>query len=365
MIEGFAREMPEDVMADAIMTAHGYIREICELQEELARKVGTVKTQYVEPEPDHLLETLQGQYFEDLKQAKRTEGKQARAEACTVVKDQAEAAMIPDPEAEGAIAPERFNSAWHELESRVVRDLILSGMRADGRDNRTLRPISCCVDLLPRVHGSALFQRGETQALVTVDPGHRPRRAACGRPDRRILAEVHAPLLLPAVFGGRVSPDPRSGPARNRPRGPGRAERQAGAARPRRFPLHDSHHLRHPGVQRLQLDGQRLRGDPRPDGRRRADQQSGGRHLRRPGQGRRSLCVLLTDIIGDEDHFGDMDFKIAGTQNGITGIQLDLKIAASARRSSAATLAQSREARIEILRKMLTAISRPREEISL
>ncbi len=108
-----------------------------------------------------------------------------------------------------------------------------------------------------------------------------------------------------------------------------------------------------------------LRRDAGPDGGRRADQQSGGRHLDRPGEGDRdSKWILLTDIIGDEDHFGDMDFKVAGTQNGITGIQLDLKIDGISEEIIKATLAQSREARIEILRKMLTAIPRPRDEIS-
>ena len=123
MIEGFARELPEDVMACAIATAHDYVRQLCDLQEELAAKAGTVKAQYAVPEPDHLLDTLAGKYFEDLKQAKRTEGKQARAEACSAVKQRAVAEMIPDPAAADAIAAERFNAAWHALESRAVRDL--------------------------------------------------------------------------------------------------------------------------------------------------------------------------------------------------------------------------------------------------
>ena len=175
------------------------------------------------------------------------------------------------------------------METRVVRDLILSGMRPDGRDTKTLRPIACKVDVLPRVHGSALFQRGETQSLVTVTLG-------TGRDEQRVdglIEEYTQKFMLhyyfPLVFGGRVPADPRSGPSRNRPRGAGRTQRQAGPARPGRLPLHDPRHLRHPGVERLQLDGLRLRRHPGLDGGRRADQQPGGRHLDRPGQGARSL----------------------------------------------------------------------------
>ena len=143
--------------------------------------------------------------------------------------------------------------------AQVVRELILSGTRPDGRDCKTLRPITCEVDVLPRVHGSALFQRGETQALVTVTLG-------TGRDEQRVdgLVEEYSQKFMlhyyfPPFSVGEVRPIRGPGPARDRPRGPGRAERQARPARPRGLPLHDPHHLRHPGIERLQLDGQRLR----------------------------------------------------------------------------------------------------------
>ncbi len=289
MIEGFAREMPEDLMVQAVAAAHDYIRQICDLQEELAAKAGTVKATYEVPAPDPLIATLGGKYFEDLKQAKRTEGKLARAEACTAVRQRAVAELIPDPAAADAVSPERFATAWHHLEARVVRELILSGVRPDGRDYRTLRNIACQVDLLPRVHGSALFQRGETQAMVTVTLG-------TGRDEQRVdgLVEEYSQKFMlhyyfPSFSVGECRPI----------RGPGRREIGHGALAersvkpmlpdPDEFPLHDPHHLRHPGIQRLQLDGQRVRGDAGPDGRRRAHQQPRGRHLRRPGQGSRSL----------------------------------------------------------------------------
>ena len=180
--------------------------------------------------------------------------------------------------------------------------------------------------MLPRAHGSALFQRGETQALVTVTLG-------TGRDEQRVdglIDEYCKKFMLdynfPSFSVGEVPADPRPGPPRDRPRRAGRAQRQAGPARPRRVPLHDPRHLRHPRVERLQLDGLGLRRHARPDGRRRADHATRSPASRSAWSRKATSGSLLTDIIGDEDHFGDMDFKVAGTQNGITGIQLDLKI---------------------------------------
>ena len=241
------------------------------------------------PPPDGLIDTLAAKYFEDLKQAKRTEGKLARAEACAAVKQRALSELIPDPEAADAIAPERWAAAWHTLESRVIRDLILSGVRSDGRDYRTLRPITCSVDLLPRVHGSALFQRGETQALVTVTLG-------TGRDEQRVdglVEEYSQKFMLHYYF-------PPFSVGECRPiRGPGRreighgalAERsvEAGPARPRDFPYTIriiSDILESNGSSSM---ASVCGGDPGPDGRRRPHQQSRGRHLRRTGQGNRSL----------------------------------------------------------------------------
>ncbi|MFH1264984.1 MAG: polyribonucleotide nucleotidyltransferase, partial [Planctomycetota bacterium] len=171
MIEGFAREMPEDLMAQAIMTAHGYIQEICDLQLEMIEQVNPEKIEVVVPEPDGLDDLLKERYYDAFREAKQTEGKQARADACGALQEKVIAELIPDPEAEDAIDPQALNKAWHDLEARIVRDLILAGTRADGRDCKQLREIVCKVDLLPRVHGSALFQRGETQALISVALG--------------------------------------------------------------------------------------------------------------------------------------------------------------------------------------------------
>jgi polyribonucleotide nucleotidyltransferase len=364
MIEGFAREMPEDRMADAIQECHRYIRELCDLQQELVQKVGVVKREYQIPPSDGVLERIRGSYYNDLRTAKQTVGKQDRADAVKAVKERAMAVLIPAPAAEGAISGAAFSTAWHALEEHVVRDLILAGTRSDGRDHKTLRNIECKVDVLPRVHGSALFQRGETQALITVTLG-------TSRDEQRVdglIEEYSKKFMLdyyfPSFSVGEVRPI----------RGPGRREIGHGALvecsvkpvlpDPEEFPYTIrviSDILESNGSSSMaSVCGATL------------GLMSAGVPIANPVAGisiglvkeSEDRWVLLTDIIGDEDHFGDMDFKIAGTQNGITGIQLDLKINGISDKIIRATMAQSRETRIEILRKMLTAIARPAAEIS-
>jgi polyribonucleotide nucleotidyltransferase len=363
MIEGFAREMSEELMGDAIMKAHEHIRVICELQEELAEKLGVEKAQYEIPESDNLLEVLKEKYYDAFKEAMQTEGKLAKAEACSAVKERATAEMIPDAEAEGAIDPDRFNSAWHDLEGRVIRDQILSGTRPDGRDYKSLRTIECQVDLLPRVHGSALFQRGETQSLITVALG-------TGRDEQRVdglIEEYSKKFMLHYYF-------PPFSVGECRPiRGPGRREIGHGALAERSvkpvLPSPDDF----PYTIRIMSDILESNGSSSMASVCGATLglMAAGVPISNPVAGisvglvkEGDRWVLLTDILGDEDHFGDMDFKIAGTQNGITGIQLDLKIDGISEEIIRATLVQSREARIEILRRMLTAIARPRSDIS-
>jgi polyribonucleotide nucleotidyltransferase len=363
MIEGFASEMPEDKMAECILAAHQYIRQICEMQEELIAKAGKPKTEYAPAEPNVLIEKLKEKCCDALRAAKQTEGKQARADACTAIKQQVLAEMIPDPKAEDAIAPEAFKNAWDALEQRVVRDLILSGTRADGREHNKLRPITCQVDLLPRVHGSALFQRGETQALATVTLG-------TGRDEQRVdglLEEYTQKFMLHYYF-------PPYSVGECRPiRGPGRREIGHGALAERSIKpvLPDPDAF--PYTIRIISDILESNGSSSMATVCAATLalMAAGVAISNPVAGisiglvkESDRYVLLTDILGEEDHYGDMDFKISGTQNGITGIQLDLKIKGIDEEIVKNTLVQAREARIEILRTMLTTINRPRPEIS-
>lgn len=362
MVEGFAQEMPEDEMLEAIQFAHSVIREVIDLQEELYQKVNPVKKEYIPPADDGLFQRLNDAYYDSFRAAKQTNGKADRAAAVRALRDRAFSEVIPEPTAPGAISGERFRVVWHELEEKIVRDLIIAGTRPDGRDRTSLRPIYCETDLLPRVHGSALFQRGETQALITVTLGtSRDEQRVDGLQDefsKKFMLDYN----FPSFSVGECRPI----------RGPGRreighgmlAERSVSPVlpSPEEFPYTIrviSDILESNGSSSMaSVCGATL------------GLMAAGVPITNPVAGISVGLVrnsdddwcLLTDILGDEDHFGDMDFKIAGTQNGITGIQLDLKVTGINEDIIRATLKQSREARIEILRKMLTTIPRPRRE---
>ena len=246
-----------------------------------------------------------------------------------------------------------------------MRELILDGKRPDGRGPKDLRHIKCEVGLLPRAHGSALFQRGETQALVTTVLG----TTADEQRVDGIMDEYSKKFMLdynmPPFAVGEVRPI----------RGPGRREIGHGALAERsvapilpggsRFPYTIrvvSDILESNGSSSMaSVCGATLSlmdaGVPISD-------PVGGISIGLVQDEESGRFVLLTDIIGDEDHFGDMDFKVAGTQRGVTGIQLDLKNQGITEQIIRETLEQAHEARLEILRAMLRAIKRPRDEIS-
>ncbi|MEN9663885.1 MAG: hypothetical protein RLZZ326_248 [Planctomycetota bacterium] len=371
MIEGFAREMPEARMLEAIVECHRIIRELCSMQHELVRLAGKPKKEYVLADYTNLRERLTRDYLHDLKAAKATAVKAERGQAVKALKEKAKAAIVPLEPAgaaksgdAGGVSEADFSHVWHGLEERAVRDLIYEGKRPDGRDYTTLRPISCEVDLLPRVHGSAVFQRGETQALVTITLG-------TGKDEQRVdglLDEYSKKFMLdyyfPSFSVGEVRPI----------RGPGRREIGHGALAERSvkpvLPAPDTF----PYTIRVLSDILESNGSSSMASVCGATLalMAAGVPITSPVAGISVGLVkqsehewkLLTDIIGDEDHYGDMDFKIAGTPAGITGIQLDLKIDGISPAIIEATLKQSRVARLEILRAMLSTISRPRQEIS-
>ena len=363
MIEGFSQEMPESEMAEAIMYAHQLAREVIGLMNELVERVKPEKAAFQPPPDNGLLERLKSGYWDRYRAAKTTDGKLARAEAVAAVREAALADIIPDPSADGAVSINDFNTAWHDLESSLVRELILSGTRPDGRDHSSLRHIECDTDVLPRTHGSAVFQRGETQAMVTVTLG-------TSRDEQRVdglVNEYTKKFMLDYNF-------PSYSVGECRPiRGPGRREIGHGALAERSVAPVVPDPEDFPYTIRVISDILESNGSSSMASVCGATLglMAAGVPISSPVAGisvglvkEQDRWVLLTDIIGDEDHFGDMDFKIAGTPEGITGIQLDLKIDGISEEIVRATLKQAREARLEILRKMLTAIPRPRTETS-
>jgi polyribonucleotide nucleotidyltransferase len=363
MIEGFAREMGEDDMLEAIVQAHVHIKAICKMQNELVEKVGVVKKEYAIPEPDGIFPILREKYYAALKAARVTEGKAARRDACSELKTKAKEELIPDPDADGAMCPKAFGKAWHDLEEAAVRELIMAGTRSDGRDRNTLRDIECYVDVIPRVHGSAVFQRGETQSLVTVTLG-------TVRDEQRVdglMDEYTKKFMLDYNF-------PPFSVGECRPiRGPGRREIGHGALAERSVNpvLPDAENF--PYTIRVISDILESNGSSSMASVCGATLalMSAGVPISNPVAGISIGLVtegdrweLLTDILGEEDHHGDMDFKVAGTQNGITGIQLDLKINGISAEIIKGALAQARTARMDILKTMLTTIRKPREDIA-
>jgi polyribonucleotide nucleotidyltransferase len=365
MIEGFAREMPEARMLEALDECHRIIRILCEMQDELVAKAGKPKKEYVLADYSALTARITSDFYAELKAACAISGKQDRNTTIKTLKDRAKASLVSSDPASGGFAEADFSHVWHDLQEKAIRELILEGTRPDGRGHAALRELVCEVDILPRVHGSALFQRGETQSLVTITLG-------TGKDEQRVdglMDEYSKKFMLDYYFPswsvGEVRPI----------RGPGRRELGHGALAERSVkPILPDPDV-FPYTIRVISDILESNGSSSMASVCAATLglMAAGVPISHPVAGisvglvkeNDSRWTLLTDIIGDEDHYGDMDFKIAGSQNGITGIQLDLKINGISREIIAATLTQSREARLEILKAMLSAIRRPRPEISL
>ena len=365
MIEGFAQQLPEEVMVDAINLAQREIAGLCDFQEEFFAKVGRPRVEFAELPPNPFANMCREQMYGPYREAKMTAGKHERAEAIEAVKKEWKERVFPngiEVTPEGATL-EQFKKAVHDLEYRIVRDLALEGRRPDGRSHNQLRAVSCSVGVLPRVHGSALFTRGETQSLCTITLG-------TVRDEQRVdgLFEEYSKRFMldynfPPYSVGECRPI----------RGPGRREQGHGALAERSLANIIPGSDKFPYTIRVISDIMESNGSSSM-----ASVCSGtlglmdaGVPITQPVAGisiglvkESDRYVLLTDIIGDEDHFGDMDFKVAGTQKGVTGIQLDLKIDGISEQIIRETLAQAKVARLDLLRSMLSAIRRPRGDIS-
>ena len=366
MIEGFAQQLPEEQMADAIMFAQRAITELCQLQDELKQKLGhtAFPAPAIVPNPFEAL--LRERGYSRLRDAKTTGAKADRRGATKTLKEELFASFFPEnavTTSEGWTR-EQFGAAFETMHSRVVRDLILENKRLDGRTSQDLRAVSCEVSVLPCVHGSALFTRGETQSLATVTLG-------TSRDTQRVeglFEEIQKRFMLdynfPSYSVGEVRPI----------RGPGRREIGHGALAERSVYSVIPAEEKFPYTIRVISDIMESNGSSSMASVCSATLalMDAGVPITQPVAGisiglvkEPNRFVLLTDIMGDEDHFGDMDFKVAGTQKGVTGIQLDLKIAGINEEIVRATLEQARKARIELLKTMLTSIRRPRGEISV
>ena len=364
MIEVGGDEVPEDKVAGAIDFAQDALQTIIDMQRELARQMGAEKQPFDPPKDTAELEKqIEDRFLDRLKAAKQIHAKIERQDACRDLKQEvAEAILGPDGETDEWSASD-FGRAWQHVEDRLIKAMLLAGQRTDGRKPDQLRAITCEVGVLPRTHGSALFTRGETQAIVITTLGTTD--------DQQIIdglvEEYRKRFILHYNF-----PPFSVGEARMM-RGPRRRDIGHGALAEKSLGKVVPPDDQFPYTVRVVSDILESNGSSSMatvcgttlslmDAGVPIRQPVAGISIGRISDGDNE--ILLTDIQGEEDHIGDMDFKVAGTQNGITAIQLDLKIRGLTPEGIRRALDRAREVRLEILRTMLETIDKPREEIS-
>jgi polyribonucleotide nucleotidyltransferase len=364
MVEGSAAEISEEIMVQAIEEAQRWIKELCRIQVELAEAAGKRKID-LGGLPEDSLESSVREDLVQLAKPKMEEacfvpGKMNRSSAIKAVHEQAQAAVADKiPEQQFRLVRELME----ELEYTTVRRSILDRkVRTDGRGPKDIRPISCEVDVLARTHGSALFTRGETQALAVTTLGTVF--------DEQMLDDIEGDARKAFMLHYNFPPfsvgeTGRLGPNR-RAIGHGHlAERSLSALIPSKDEF--------PYTIRLVSEILESNGSSSM-----ATVCGGSLSLLNAGVPiRKSVAgiamglvkeegnyVVLSDILGEEDHLGDMDFKVAGTADGITGFQMDIKIAGVEAAIMSEALAQAREGRLHILKVMNETIAEPRDSIS-
>ncbi len=359
MLEGGGNCVSEEIILEAIGKGEAVIKQVIELQEELRNSFGSIQKQEVSPLPldVEFRKEVEGHIQPRLNEIygihAKVEKNRARLLLLNELKER-----YPDQESE-------IDAIFEEMECRFMREMVVNkGLRADGRGPGDIRPITCKVGVLPRTHGSGLFQRGETQALVTT---------TLGTPaDRQIMDELEIEYKkkfmlhynFPPFATGEVRPS----------RGPGRREIGHGALAERALipvlPLED----KFPYTIRIVSDILESNGSSSM-----ASVCGGslalmdaGVPIRAPVAGiaiglvlEKDKIVVLTDIMGMEDHYGDMDFKVAGPTEGVTAIQMDIKVKGVSRDILASVMEEAKRCRLFILNKMEETISHPRQEISV
>ena len=363
MIEGEAQEIPEADMIAAIDFAHGHAKKIVAAIRELQQKAGKPKRQVelktVRPEVLDLAKQTVGN---DILGAILTEKKLARHAAVNALKTKMTEAL----KAKFAdVTDFEIRESFYKMESAALRGSILkSNKRPDGRGVRDIRPLYCEVGILPRTHGSAIFQRGETQALVITTLGSKSDTQEMdgwtgGPTEKAFYLHYNFPPFSVGETG-------RTG-------GPGRREIGHGALAERSIAPMIPAEADFPYSIRVTSEIMESNGSTSMASVCGATLSllDAGVPLKNPVAGisiglftdeKNELTV--TDILGSEDHFGDMDFKVAGTKNGITGFQTDLKLTGLSHALTKQAFEQAREARLKILEAMANAINAPRAELS-
>jgi polyribonucleotide nucleotidyltransferase len=372
MIEGAANELPETEFVKALEFAHGHAREMIRIQKDLASQIGKPKRDMpLIAVKQELLDMAYEVAGNRIEAALYTEGKIARTKAVEVLRQEVEKSILEKYPETDAFS---ISQAFDDVQKKAFRLSILQKQkRVDGRGYQDLRPITCEVSVLPRAHGSAIFQRGETQALALAT-----------------LAPIEEAQMIDAYGGGEQSKrfilhynfPPFSVGETGRTGGPGRREIGHGALAERsleplvpreedfRYAIRVSSEIMESngstsmasvcgGMLALMDAGVPMKGIV-------AGISIGlvTEHGQNQSGSGGNRYELLTDILGSEDHFGDMDFKLCGTDKGVTGYQLDLKLPGISHKIMAEAVFRAKEARTKILEIMRGALDKPRAELS-
>lgn len=365
MVEGGAREVPEDVLLEGILLAHKEIGRLVGIIEELQKRVGKPKKEFQPKLPDSSWATkVESAVTADLKTALQTKDKAARYKKVDDAKAKALALATATDENEKADQEKTISAIFENLHYKLMRSMILdSGVRIDGRDTKTIRPIEVETGLLPRSHGSALFTRGETQVLSVVTLGTSDDEQIVDTMFQRTMRKFMLHYNFPPFSVGEAG---RIGTTSRREIGHGAlAERSIKAMMPGfdQFP-----YTLRIVCETLESNGSSSMGSVCSTSMALMD---AGIPYPKPVAGiamglikEGSKVAVLSDILGDEDHLGDMDFKVAGTKDGVTGIQMDIKIEGVDEAIMRQALSQAREGRLHILGEMKKAIEAPKGSMS-
>ncbi len=352
MVESEAYELSEDEMLGAVTFGHEQLKPVIDLIVDLAEDAAKEPFEFTPPDYSDLYEKIRKLAETDMRKAFAIRDKQERVAAIAAVRE-----TVKEKLSEEEQQDENLSSAFKKLESEILRgEIVEGGKRIDGRDLATVRPIDCTIGLLPRTHGSALFTRGETQALVITTLGTGD--------DEQIIDALHgnfrSNFLLhynfPPYSVGEVG---RVGPPGRREIGHGKlAWRALQAVLP---PATDFPYTIRLVSEITESNGSSSMATVCGSS---LSMMDAGVPLKTAVAGIAMGLILegdkfavLTDILGDEDHLGDMDFKVAGTRNGITSLQMDIKVAGITPEIMKQALAQAKDARKHILGEMNKAIS--------
>jgi polyribonucleotide nucleotidyltransferase len=367
MVESEANQLSEEVMLGSVVFGHEQMKAVIDAIHDLVRDGGKPEIEWTAPlKNDALIHRVTHFAEEKLRDAYRVKDKQARTAKLNEVKAAVNSALAEEAASVQGVAPDssEVGNILFDLEAKIVRSQILDGEpRIDGRDTRTVRPITIRSSVLPRTHGSALFTRGETQALVVATLGtardEQKIDALMGEYSDRFMLHYNMPPFATGETG-------RVGSPKRREIGHGRlAKRALVAVLP--APEEFSYSIRlvseitesNGSSSMASVCGGCLAlmdaGVPM-----KAHVAGIAMGLIKDG----SKFAVLSDILGDEDHLGDMDFKVAGTANGVTALQMDIKIQGITKEIMQVALAQAKEGRMHILGKMQEAMPHVKSELS-